>query len=156
MRYYWVTSQSEYSTAVLFRTAADLEELFPRLLQYSTLYFEAREVMTFLGRKLNGNFQGDLVTDQLDFLSSTNARYLNALAHVDAQRPRFESEHTSAQRKRNRFSLHAQLSLRRRHQSRKRDTSDDLSPDPPRCVHQVRSLRSYPRSPAELRHRRRL
>ena len=23
--------------------------------------------MTFLGRKLNGNFQGDLVTDQLDF-----------------------------------------------------------------------------------------
>ncbi len=67
MRYYWVTSQSEYSTDVLFRTRADLEELFPRLLQYSTLYFEARDVMTFLGRKLNGNFQGDLVTDQLDF-----------------------------------------------------------------------------------------
>ena len=67
MRYYWVTSQSEYWTDVLFRTRADLEELFPRLLQYSTLYFEAREVMTFLGRKLNGNFQGDLVTDQLDF-----------------------------------------------------------------------------------------
>jgi hypothetical protein len=29
--------------------------------------FEARDVMAFLGRKLNGNFQGDLVTDQLDF-----------------------------------------------------------------------------------------
>ena len=67
MRYYWVTSQSEYSTDVLLRTRADLEELFPRLLQYSTLYFEARDVMTFLGRKLNGNFQGDLVTDPLDF-----------------------------------------------------------------------------------------
>jgi hypothetical protein len=67
MRYYWVTSQSEYSTDVLFRTRRDLEELFPRLLQYSTLYFEARDVMSFLGRKLNGNFQGDLVTDQLDF-----------------------------------------------------------------------------------------
>jgi hypothetical protein len=67
MRYYWVTSQSEYSTDVLFRTRGDLEELMPRLLQYSTLYFEARDVMTFLGRKLNGNFQGDLVTDQLDF-----------------------------------------------------------------------------------------
>jgi hypothetical protein len=67
MRYYWVTSQSEYSTDVLFRSRADLEELMPRLLQYSTLYFEARDVMTFLGRKLNGNFQGDLVTDQLDF-----------------------------------------------------------------------------------------
>jgi hypothetical protein len=67
MQYYWVTSQAEYSTDVLFRTRDDLEELFPRLLQYSTLYFEARDVMTFLGRKLNGNFQGDLVTDQLDF-----------------------------------------------------------------------------------------
>jgi hypothetical protein len=67
MQYYWVTSQSEYSTDVLFRSRADLEELMPRLLQYSTLYFEARDVMTFLGRKLNGNFQGDLVTDQLDF-----------------------------------------------------------------------------------------
>jgi nucleotide-binding universal stress UspA family protein len=64
MRYYWVTSQSEYSTDVLFRSRTDLEELFPRLLQY---YFEARDVMSFLGRKLNGNFQGDLVTDQLDF-----------------------------------------------------------------------------------------
>jgi hypothetical protein len=67
MRYYWVTSQSEYSTDVLFRSRADLEELMPWLLQYSTLYFEARDVMTFLGRKLNGNFQGDLITDQLDF-----------------------------------------------------------------------------------------
>jgi hypothetical protein len=62
MCYYWVTSQSEYSTDVLFRTRGDLEELMPRLLQYSTLYFEARDVMAFLGRKVNGNFQGDLVT----------------------------------------------------------------------------------------------
>jgi hypothetical protein len=36
-------------------------------LQYSTLFFEARDVMSFLGRKLNGNFQEDLVTEQLDF-----------------------------------------------------------------------------------------
>ena len=46
MRYYWVTSQAEYSTDVLFRSRADLEELMPRLLQYSTLYFEARDVMS--------------------------------------------------------------------------------------------------------------
>jgi hypothetical protein len=52
MQYYWVTSQAEYSTDVLFRSRADLEELMPRLLQYSTLYFEARDVMAFLGRKL--------------------------------------------------------------------------------------------------------
>ena len=39
----------------------------PRLLTYSTLYFEARDVMAFLGRKLTGHFLGDVVTDQVDF-----------------------------------------------------------------------------------------
>ena len=67
MQYYWVTSQAEYSTDVLFRSHQALEELMPRLLSYSTLYFEAREVMAFLGRKVHGNFQGDVVTDQIDF-----------------------------------------------------------------------------------------
>ncbi len=28
---------------------------------------EAHDVMSFLGRKLHGNFQGDVVTYQLDF-----------------------------------------------------------------------------------------
>ena len=38
------------------------DALVPRLLQYSMLYFEARDVMAFFGRKLSGNFQGDLVS----------------------------------------------------------------------------------------------
>ena len=67
MQYYWVTFQAEYSTDVLFRRPQSLAELMPRLLTYSTLYFEAHEVMAFLGRKVHGNFQGDVVTDQLDF-----------------------------------------------------------------------------------------
>ena len=67
MQYYWVTSQAEYSTDVLFRSPSALAELMPRLLTYSALYFEAREVMAFLGRKVHGNFQGDVVTDQIDF-----------------------------------------------------------------------------------------
>jgi hypothetical protein len=64
MRYYWVTAQAEYSTDVLFRRRADLEELMPRLCQYATLYFGASDVMTFLGRKLTGHFLGEVVTDQ--------------------------------------------------------------------------------------------
>jgi len=65
MRYYWVTAQSEYSTDVLFRSRADLAELMPRLCQYSMLYFDATDVMSFLGRKLTGHFLGEVVTDQL-------------------------------------------------------------------------------------------
>ena len=37
MQYCWVTAQSEYSTDILFRKRADLEELMRRLCQYSAL-----------------------------------------------------------------------------------------------------------------------
>jgi hypothetical protein len=64
MQYYWVTAQSEYSTDILFRKRADLDELMPRLCQYSSLYFGASDVMSFLGRRLTGHFLGEVVTDQ--------------------------------------------------------------------------------------------
>src|SRR5467141_274854 len=63
MEYYWVTAQAEYSTDVLFRKRSDLQELMPRLLEYSTLYFGAKDVMSFLGRKLVGQYRGEVVTD---------------------------------------------------------------------------------------------
>ena len=53
MEYYWVTGQAEYSTDVLFRKRSELQELMPRLLEYSTLYFGAKDVMSFLGTMLN-------------------------------------------------------------------------------------------------------
>jgi hypothetical protein len=62
-QYYWVAAQAEYSTDVMFKTAAGLRDLYPRLLSHSTLCFGAREVMNFFGRKLNGNFQGEVVSD---------------------------------------------------------------------------------------------
>ena len=36
----------------LFRKRADIEELMPRLCQYSAIYFSASAVMSFLGRNL--------------------------------------------------------------------------------------------------------
>jgi hypothetical protein len=62
-QHYWVTSQSEYSTDIIFQSSSDLRELFPRLLSHSTLCFGAKEVMSFLGRKLTGNFLGEIVSD---------------------------------------------------------------------------------------------
>jgi hypothetical protein len=67
-RYYWVTAQSEYSTDVLFRNRAALSELYPRLISHGMKCFGAKEVMSFLGRKLVGQFQGEVVTDVLDLL----------------------------------------------------------------------------------------
>lgn len=66
MNYYWVTAQSEYSTDILFKTPSDLKELYEKLISHCTMYFGAKEVMSFLGRKLHGGFQGEIGTDLTD------------------------------------------------------------------------------------------
>jgi hypothetical protein len=66
MPYYWVTAQSEYSTDILFKSPTHLSELYPRLLSHSTLCFGAKEVMSFLGRKIRPNFEGEVVSDVCD------------------------------------------------------------------------------------------
>jgi hypothetical protein len=66
MQYYWVTSQCEYATDVMFRSAADLKELYRQLVSHSMQYFGAKEVMNFLGKKLVGQFRGEVVSDMTD------------------------------------------------------------------------------------------
>ena len=61
MSYYWVTAQAEYSTDILFASPAKLRELYPRLLNHAAVNFSARDILTFLGRKLHGNFQGEVL-----------------------------------------------------------------------------------------------
>jgi len=63
MSYYWVTEQAEYSTDVLFTSRAKLRELYPRLLDHAVVNFSARDILSFLGRKLQGNFQGEVLND---------------------------------------------------------------------------------------------
>ena len=66
MQYYWVTAQCEYSTDVMFNSASSLKELYPRLISHSSLCFGAKEVMSFLGKKLVGQFRGELLSDTTD------------------------------------------------------------------------------------------
>ena len=67
--YYWSLEQSEWATDIMFRSPADLAELYPHLLRRGLHDFSSPEVMRFLGRKtplhggVNGNFAGDVVSD---------------------------------------------------------------------------------------------
>jgi hypothetical protein len=63
MKYYWVTEQAEYATDVLFASRTKLRELYSRLLDYAVVNFSAQDIFSFLGRKLHGNFQGEVLTD---------------------------------------------------------------------------------------------
>jgi hypothetical protein len=61
--YYWVIDQAEFSTDVLFRSRAQLAELYPRLLEHALLQFSAADILTFLGRKLDPRFRGEVLTE---------------------------------------------------------------------------------------------
>jgi hypothetical protein len=61
--YYWTIQQAEYSTDVLFASRSKLAQLYGRMLDHATVNFGAQDILTFLGRKLHGNFAGEVLTD---------------------------------------------------------------------------------------------
>jgi len=61
MHHYWVTDQAEFATDILFKDRAALKDLYSHLLKHATVCFSAEDVLTFLGRKLNGNLQGEVM-----------------------------------------------------------------------------------------------
>ncbi len=65
LRYNWVIDQAEYATDLLFQDPACLQPLYARLLDHALLHFGAQEILTFLGKKLRGNFQGEVLTECL-------------------------------------------------------------------------------------------
>jgi hypothetical protein len=65
--YYWVTEQSEWATDLLFRSAADLAELYPRLTRHAIEVLGCRDILRFLGRRVPhegfGRCAGEVKTD---------------------------------------------------------------------------------------------
>lgn len=59
--YYWVTHSCEIATDLLFNEQKTLDDLLPELFQESLLTFSAKDVMRFLGKKLTGNFKGEII-----------------------------------------------------------------------------------------------
>jgi hypothetical protein len=60
--YYWVMDQAEYATDVLFVDRPSLAGLYPRLVEHARACLSAEDVLKFLGRKLDGNFRGEVQT----------------------------------------------------------------------------------------------
>jgi hypothetical protein len=62
LSYYWVIDQAEYATDVLFTSRQALAGLYPRLLDHACVHFSAQDILTFLGRRLHGRFDGEVLT----------------------------------------------------------------------------------------------
>jgi hypothetical protein len=63
LSYYWVSDQAEYATDLLFTSKKSLAGLFAKLLEYAVINFSAKDILGFLGRKLHGQFDGEVLTD---------------------------------------------------------------------------------------------
>jgi hypothetical protein len=60
--YYWVADQCEIATDIMFKDRASLEAILPDLFEHAILKTACQDVLRFLGRKLHGNFKGEVTT----------------------------------------------------------------------------------------------
>jgi len=61
--YYWSAHQSEWATDVLFSSRQALSRIYPLLVAAGISTFSSPDVMRFLGKKLHGNYAGELISD---------------------------------------------------------------------------------------------
>lgn len=61
MEYYWVADQAEYATDVVFKADEETKPLYKKLLDYAISRFGAKDILTFLGKRLDGRFKGKQV-----------------------------------------------------------------------------------------------
>jgi hypothetical protein len=61
--YYWSVRQSEYATDVMFRDAAALGAVYPRLIEHAMAHFGSDDVLRFLGRRTNTRFNGEVLSE---------------------------------------------------------------------------------------------
>jgi hypothetical protein len=61
--YFWCVDQCEYATDIMFKSREDLEDIYPSLVEHAFFSFKCEDVFSFLGRKLDAKFQGELVSD---------------------------------------------------------------------------------------------
>jgi hypothetical protein len=60
LHYHWSIMQTEYATDLVFKAPEALQAFYPHLLETLTHAVKPADIATFLGRKLNGNYQGEL------------------------------------------------------------------------------------------------
>jgi len=60
--YYWTWRQGKYATDIMFKDAKGLARIYPRLVRHALLTFGCRDLLRFLGRRVNSRFPGEVTT----------------------------------------------------------------------------------------------
>ena len=73
--YYWCLHQCEYATDILFKSREHLKEIYPFLVEHSSLKLMGEDIFTFFGRKIVGNTQGEAVSDRKKYVQGFRVKY---------------------------------------------------------------------------------
>jgi len=60
LQYSWSISQAEYATDLVFKCQQTLQAFYPHLLETLIQAVKPADIATFLGRKMHGNYQGEM------------------------------------------------------------------------------------------------
>jgi hypothetical protein len=63
IEYYWTVYQSEWASDLMFGSVGELAGMYPGLVRGAMEQFSSPEVMRFLGRRVHGNFSGEVLSD---------------------------------------------------------------------------------------------
>lgn len=75
MAYHWSLMQVEYATDIVFKRKEDLKDRYETLTRTAIHAVKADDVATFLGRKLNGHYEGDLGSNFSTRIEGTRIRH---------------------------------------------------------------------------------
>jgi hypothetical protein len=73
--YHWSIREIEYATDIVFKRRDDLHELYESLTRTVVHSAKAEHISTFLGRKLTGNYQGEIGNDLNTRIQGTRIRH---------------------------------------------------------------------------------
>jgi len=58
--YYWTVREAEYATDVAFERPQALSEIYPQFVHHAITQFGSEDILRFLGKKLNTQFEGEV------------------------------------------------------------------------------------------------
>jgi hypothetical protein len=73
--YYWSLMQVECATDIVFKRQTDLQPIYEHIVRTAVHAVKANDIATFLGRKLNGNYQGEMRNNFHTRIQGTRIRH---------------------------------------------------------------------------------
>jgi hypothetical protein len=80
--YHWSLDEAEYATDIVFRRQPDLQAIYANLIRTAIHSVKPDDIATFLGKKLNGNYQDEIGNRYNVRIEGTRVRHSMGMASI--------------------------------------------------------------------------